>query len=116
MTGDRDMVHECTSANFDGLIAVMKPSESWTARWQGICARTSHHHVPHPRPRPSPSRRARLTPSGCSPEFRFVLMSIAATFVPGCYALRVKGVLNNQHITTLQDNGIRYRPLDEEQS
>ena len=36
MTGDRDMVLQCTSSNFDGLMAVMKPTESWAARWQGI--------------------------------------------------------------------------------
>ena len=52
---------------------MMKPSESWAARWQGI-----------------------------------------QNFVPGCYALRVKGTLSNQHIVTLQNNGIPYRPLDDE--
>ena len=36
MQGDRQMVLQCTSANFDGMIAIMKPSESWAARWQGI--------------------------------------------------------------------------------
>ena len=72
MQGDREMVHECTSSNFDGLVAMMKPQESWAARWQGISA-----------------------------------------FVPGCYALRVKGKLSSEHIAVLEDNGIRYRPLDE---
>ena len=73
MTGERDMVQECTSANFDGLIAIMKPTESWCARWQGI-----------------------------------------STFVPGCYALRVKGELPTQHRVTLEDNGITYRSLDDD--
>ena len=73
MAGDREMVHECTSANFDGLIAMMKPQESWAARWQGI-----------------------------------------ANYVPGCYALRVKGTLRSEHIVTLEENGIRYRPLEED--
>ena len=73
MLNDREVVQQCTSANFDGLIAIMKPSESWAARWQGI-----------------------------------------STFVPGCYALRVKGLLPSEHIVTLEDNGIRYRSLDEE--
>ena len=40
----------------------------------------------------------------------------AANFVPGCYALRVKGTLSNQHVVTLENNGIRYRPLDDEQT
>ena len=73
MAGDREMVLECTSANFDGMIAIMKPDQSWAARWQGI-----------------------------------------QTFVPGCYALRVKGTLPSEHAVTLEDNGIRYRPLDED--
>uniref|UniRef100_A0A7S2D8A4 Spt4/RpoE2 zinc finger domain-containing protein n=1 Tax=Haptolina brevifila TaxID=156173 RepID=A0A7S2D8A4_9EUKA len=75
MKGDRDMVSECTSNNFDGLVAMMKPSESWVARWQGISVR----------------------------------------FVPGCYALRVKGTLSNQHVITLENNGIPYRSLDDDQ-
>ena len=73
MTGDREMVQGCTSAKFDGLMAVMTPNASWTARWQGL-----------------------------------------TTYVPGCYALRVVGTLPSQHVVTLEDNGIRYRPLDEE--
>eukprot|EP00842_Homolaphlyctis_polyrhiza_P003181 jgi/Hompol1/3864/HPOL_003395-RA len=27
---------ECTSANFDGMVAMMKPDASWVARWQRI--------------------------------------------------------------------------------
>jgi transcription elongation factor SPT4 len=75
MVGDRDMVHECTSAQFDGMVAMMKPHESWAARWQGI-----------------------------------------VNYVPGCYALRVRGTLKAEHIVTLEDAGIRYNPLDEEQA
>ena len=73
MQGDREMVLQCTSANFDGMIAIMKPSESWAARWQGI-----------------------------------------QNFVPGCYALRVRGTLPSEHIVTLEDNNIVYRSLDED--
>lgn len=36
MDTDGDRVKECTSANFDGMTAMMKPSESWVSRWQGI--------------------------------------------------------------------------------
>jgi hypothetical protein len=32
--------------------------------------------------------------------------------VPGCYALRVRGLLPTEHVNVLEDNGIRYRPLD----
>lgn len=73
MINDREMVYECTSSNFDGLLAVMKPTESWAARWQGV-----------------------------------------TKFTPGCYALRVKGTLPTAHKVTLEDNGIRYRSLDDD--
>jgi hypothetical protein len=36
----------------------------------------------------------------------------AANFKPGCYALRVVGELPGEHITTLEDVGITYQPLD----
>ena len=37
-------------------------------------------------------------------------------FVPGCYALRVKGELPTQHKVTLEDNNIAYRSLDDDGS
>ncbi len=70
---DREKMFECTSADFDGMAAIMQPNASWVARWQGVA----------------------------SPNF-----------VPGCYALRVRGLLPNEHVVTLEDNGIRYRALD----
>lgn len=36
MKGNRDMVYDCTSANFDGMIAMMNPEDSWVAKWQRI--------------------------------------------------------------------------------
>jgi transcription elongation factor SPT4 len=36
MRNQAERVDECTSANFDGMIAVIKPEESWVARWQRI--------------------------------------------------------------------------------
>ena len=33
---DRDQVLDCTSANFDGMVAMMDPEDSWVARWQRI--------------------------------------------------------------------------------
>ena len=69
---EREIVFEVTSPNFDGLVAMMKPDESWVARWQGITA-----------------------------------------FVPGCYALRVRGTLPEQHRQTLEENGARYHNLDD---
>jgi len=36
MRGDPDKVDQCTSANFDGMIALTDPEDSWVGRWQGI--------------------------------------------------------------------------------
>ncbi|XP_043471978.1 transcription elongation factor SPT4 [Leptopilina heterotoma] len=33
---DRDAVMRCTSGNFDGMIAVMCPEDSWVSKWQRI--------------------------------------------------------------------------------
>uniref|UniRef100_A0A915EUP7 Spt4/RpoE2 zinc finger domain-containing protein n=1 Tax=Ditylenchus dipsaci TaxID=166011 RepID=A0A915EUP7_9BILA len=33
-----DKVHECTSANFDGMIAVCDQIDSWICKWQKISA------------------------------------------------------------------------------
>lgn len=119
MKGDREMVHEVTSSNFDGcagpplpLAAASRASRRARSPKQdgrgheagGELDGAVAGHLCAPRPRaPAPARR-RLTP----PPRR------AATFVPGCYALRVKGTLHAQHITVLEDNGIRYRSLDDE--
>ncbi|PIK60562.1 putative transcription elongation factor SPT4-A [Apostichopus japonicus] len=34
MKGNRDMVMDCTSSSFDGMIALMTPEDSWVAKWQ----------------------------------------------------------------------------------
>ncbi|XP_005093709.1 transcription elongation factor SPT4-A [Aplysia californica] len=36
MKNNSDAVYECTSANFDGLIAMMSPEDSWVAKWQRV--------------------------------------------------------------------------------
>ncbi|XP_053728775.1 transcription elongation factor SPT4 isoform X1 [Synchiropus splendidus] len=36
MKGNREMVYECTSSSFDGVIAQMSPEDSWVAKWQRI--------------------------------------------------------------------------------
>lgn len=36
MKSDRDKVYMCTSNNFDGMIALMSPEDSWVAKWQRI--------------------------------------------------------------------------------
>ncbi|GMR54976.1 hypothetical protein PMAYCL1PPCAC_25171, partial [Pristionchus mayeri] len=36
MKGDPEKVEECTSQNFDGMIAAMSPEDSWVCKWQRI--------------------------------------------------------------------------------
>ncbi len=36
MKHDRDKVYECTSSNFDGILSMMQPEDSWVAKWQKI--------------------------------------------------------------------------------
>ena len=36
MRGNRDNVYDCTSANFDGMVASCKPDDSWVCKWQRI--------------------------------------------------------------------------------
>lgn len=126
---DREMVFEITSMNFDGcgcraapslcpsavprrgdlltaaasprrMVAMMQPNNSWVARWQSICAHSL------------PSSHVSL---GRAPLTAGSLAPCAANYVPGCYALSVKGDLPPNHIATLEDNAIRYRPLDDNQ-
>ncbi|XP_034240877.1 transcription elongation factor SPT4 [Thrips palmi] len=36
MKSDREKVFVCTSNNFDGMISLMSPDDSWVAKWQRI--------------------------------------------------------------------------------
>jgi transcription elongation factor SPT4 len=36
MKGDADRVMDCTSNEFNGMLALTKPKDSWMARWQRI--------------------------------------------------------------------------------
>ncbi|VDD91481.1 unnamed protein product [Enterobius vermicularis] len=36
MKGDEEKVSECTSSNFDGIIAAASPEDSWVCKWQKI--------------------------------------------------------------------------------
>jgi len=36
MAHDRNRVIRCTSASFDGLVALVQPPESWVAKWQRL--------------------------------------------------------------------------------
>ncbi|KAH9628821.1 hypothetical protein HF086_004981 [Spodoptera exigua] len=34
LKNNKDNVYDCTSNNFDGMIAVMSPEDSWVCKWQ----------------------------------------------------------------------------------
>ncbi|CAH0691767.1 unnamed protein product [Spodoptera exigua] len=36
LKNNKDNVYDCTSNNFDGMIAVMSPEDSWVCKWQRI--------------------------------------------------------------------------------
>lgn len=36
LRGDQLKVEDCTTTNFEGLIGLMQPENSWVARWQHI--------------------------------------------------------------------------------
>jgi len=38
MRGNTDRVNTCTTAQFDGMAAIMDPKESWVARWKRVGA------------------------------------------------------------------------------
>ena len=61
---DRERCNEVTTANFQGLVAVMDPKQSWVARWLRV-----------------------------------------AKLVPGCYAIKVDGEVDETIEQELEDNG-----------
>ncbi|KAK2723801.1 transcription elongation factor SPT4-like [Artemia franciscana] len=36
LKSNREAVYDCTSSNFDGMVAMMSPEDSWVAKWQRI--------------------------------------------------------------------------------
>lgn len=38
MQGSQERVADFTTSNFDGLICMLRPEESWVAKWQRIGA------------------------------------------------------------------------------
>jgi len=38
MQGSQERVADFTTSNFDGLICMLQPEESWVAKWQRIGA------------------------------------------------------------------------------
>nr|XP_023019213.1 transcription elongation factor SPT4 [Leptinotarsa decemlineata] len=36
MKNNSDNVYDCTSSNFDGMISMITPEDSWVAKWQRV--------------------------------------------------------------------------------
>ena len=125
MDGDREMVYECTSANFDGCDTSMThaffalPRAMLTYGWLRAVQIDSDDEAGR-------KLGGAVARNLCVRQLSLRLYvqlysnlhlpsrSLSANFVPGCYALRVKGTLRSEHIVTLEENGIRYRPLDDD--
>lgn len=87
MRGQPERVAECTSINFDGMIAMMDPDQSWVAKWQRISASAEQ------------SRRC--------------LAERADKKQTGLYAARVTGRPPMDVIEAIEAKGGTYRPRDE---
>lgn len=72
------------SANFDGMIALSDPEDSWVGKWQVSSITTFLHSQ--------------------------LLIQGIKTTRPGLYAISVSGTLNREIVADLRAHGFRYRP------
>lgn len=89
MKGSQDRITSCTTTQFDGVISVIDPDNSWVARWQRTC-----------------------------PSFLFLAilsanLQISAKYVRGIYAVRVTGRIPEDVELELERRNIKYRPRDQ---
>lgn len=89
MKGSPDRISSCTTTQFDGVISVIDPDNSWVARWQ----------------RTGPFDLFYYTPSAH--------MQISAKYVRGMYAVRVTGRVPEDVELELERRNIKYRPRDQ---
>jgi transcription elongation factor SPT4 len=87
MRNDGERVELCTSNDFEGMIALVDPKDSWVGRWQRICKPTAFvSSLSHPS---------------------------QANYTKGIYAARVSGTLPEEIQEELQAQGMTYRPRDQ---
>lgn len=86
MRGSPERVAECTSINFDGMIAMMDPDGSWVAKWQRISE---------------------------LPPIRPWIQLMVDKKATGLYAARVTGRPPMDVIEAIEAKGGTYRPRDE---
>ena len=79
MKNNRENVYDCTSSNFDGMIASCKPEDSWVCKWQRIC---KYH-----------SRNLDVLKFFFLIHFSNILFLFLAKFKQGIYAVSVSGRL-----------------------
>ncbi len=101
LKGDEEKIKECTSIKYDGVIALLKPEESWVAKWQRLG--TCHRHY-----------RLLEVAFNLDP---IMLMSLSLAhstgkFTKGLYAVRVIGRLPPDAIEALEEKGFQYIPRD----
>ncbi|KAF5289431.1 hypothetical protein FQA39_LY15120, partial [Lamprigera yunnana] len=87
MKNNRDNIYDCSSTNFDGMIAAMSPEDSWVCKWQRIST------------------------------LKFDLIYFTNTifidrFCKGIYAISVSGRLPAGIIREMKSRGFVYRPRD----
>jgi hypothetical protein len=106
---ERELMFEVTSPNFDGMVRSRLNRRPAAAR-----AASSRTGPRRPRltrvPRSMAAQVAMMQPD----ESWVARWQGITQFVPGCYALRVRGTLPEQHRITLEENGARYRSLDDD--
>jgi len=89
MKGSPDRISSCTTTQFDGVISVIDPDNSWVARWQR---------------------------TGSFDLFFLILyahVQISAKYVRGMYAVRVTGRVPEDVELELERRNIKYRPRDQ---
>lgn len=94
MKKNKDRVMDCTSNNFDGMIAVMSPEDSWVCKWQRI---------------------SNVFKRASSWIFANFPQSLTDRFSKGVYAISVQGRLPNSIVRDMKSRGITYRSRDTSQ-
>lgn len=79
MMQDQERVFQCTTSNYDGLIALIRPEQSWVAKWQRIGAS-------------SPGQEQGCKGDACTNPF-FLMFLRSEKRVPGLYAVKTEGGL-----------------------
>lgn len=92
MKNNKDNVYDHTSNNFDGIIALTTPTDSWVAKWQRL------------------GRTFKTLFVKCIKS-----VSLLARFTRGIYAISVSGTLPQSTLRDMKNRGIVYKSRDRSQ-